>query len=504
MDVRPKSRVTPRQAGDNNVLLARVQSMPGRTVEAPFHPEAAYPEYRGGEVSEWNPVYAAVRDLLRGAGYDSARFGTTAWNPLREVIKPGDAVLIKPNLVFHRSHAQNEDYYSVVTHPAIIRAIVDYVALALGDKGKITIGDAPLNNADFGTLVEQMGLAQIASLHRRNGLNVTIVDFRMQTMEKDERGVMSNVRRRLDPDEIVSVKLDGDSQLSAYDGQYAKFRVTEYDGRTMPLYHREHLHQYGFHRSVLEADVIISLPKIKTHRKAGFTCAMKNFVGVNANKDWLPHHRKGSAQRGGDEYQYASMRKALISWSWDTRWRITSPFLQRALLLIEHLLARTKSIIAYRDDYTEGSWWGNTTISKTIVDLNQAVLYSDRSGKLAREPQRRLLFLVDGIVCGEGEGPMAATAKRCDLLLWGTNAYVVDLAVTRFMGFEPAKIDVLRTASSLRALPLFRGAEEDIRVYEAGKDEPMTLHALAQIMRHHFVPSSGWKGHIEAEENRNL
>lgn len=38
----------------------------------------------------------------------------------------------------------------------------------------------------------------------------------------------------------------------------------------------------GFHfpRSVIEADLVVSLPKMKTHHWVGVTCAMKNFYGV--------------------------------------------------------------------------------------------------------------------------------------------------------------------------------------------------------------------------------
>ena len=32
-----------------------------------------------------------------------------------------------------------------------------------------------------------------------------------------------------------------------------------------------------------------SLPKLKTHKKAGITCALKNLIGINGNKEYLPH-----------------------------------------------------------------------------------------------------------------------------------------------------------------------------------------------------------------------
>jgi len=35
---------------------------------------------------------------------------------------------------------------------------------------------------------------------------------------------------------------------------------------------------------------------LKLHRKAGITCALKNLIGINGNKEYLPHHRLGGSQ----------------------------------------------------------------------------------------------------------------------------------------------------------------------------------------------------------------
>ena len=42
-----------------------------------------------------NPIYEAVEALFRGLGYDAARAGTPEWNPLGDIIEPGDRVAIK-------------------------------------------------------------------------------------------------------------------------------------------------------------------------------------------------------------------------------------------------------------------------------------------------------------------------------------------------------------------------------------------------------------------------
>src|SRR5512143_619747 len=74
--------------------------------EPPFHPSERYPEYPFEAISDRpNHAYAMVRELFRTMGLDRERFGTPSWNPLGELIKPGQRVVLKPNLVSHRNYA---------------------------------------------------------------------------------------------------------------------------------------------------------------------------------------------------------------------------------------------------------------------------------------------------------------------------------------------------------------------------------------------------------------
>ena len=59
-------------------------------------------------------------------GLDAANFGTRSWNPLGELIRPGETVLLKPNLV-RQSHQFNDDWEHIITHGSVIRAVADYV-----------------------------------------------------------------------------------------------------------------------------------------------------------------------------------------------------------------------------------------------------------------------------------------------------------------------------------------------------------------------------------------
>ena len=68
-------------------------------------------------------------------------------------------------------------------------------------------------------------------------------------------------------------------------------------------------HRYLIAREIIEADLVINLPKLKSHKKSCVTGALKNLIGINGNKEFLPHHRKGGSESGGDCYEGGSSLK---------------------------------------------------------------------------------------------------------------------------------------------------------------------------------------------------
>jgi len=65
-----------------------------------------------------------------------------------------------------------------------------------------------------------------------------------------------------------------DAGLQFADLNYEEVGYRKNQGRFSPLT------RIYFPRSVLEADFVVSLPKMKTHHWVGMTCAMKNLYGV--------------------------------------------------------------------------------------------------------------------------------------------------------------------------------------------------------------------------------
>ena len=100
--------------------------------DPPYHPQIRYPEYDGplSRSGTPNAAYDAVRETLHLLQLDDAHYGRVDWNPLGTFVSPGQTVAIKPNLVMHR-HLRGGSLNCVITHGSMIRAVVDYVCLAL-------------------------------------------------------------------------------------------------------------------------------------------------------------------------------------------------------------------------------------------------------------------------------------------------------------------------------------------------------------------------------------
>jgi len=107
---------------------------------APFSPHEHYPEYPFDHLTdEVNPVYASIRNLFAGLGYDKNNFGKRSWNPLKGFVSPGGKLVIKPNWVFHHNTCGGS-FTGMVTHSSLIRAVLDYVIIALEGRELLSLG----------------------------------------------------------------------------------------------------------------------------------------------------------------------------------------------------------------------------------------------------------------------------------------------------------------------------------------------------------------------------
>ncbi len=423
------------------VLLHR--SRAAYPASPPFSPGEDYPESLcEGRLSEEGDAYAMVRGALAGLGLDKARFGTPAWNPLGALLSPGQTVVIKPNLVMHLNEGSG-GLDCLLTHPACIRAICDYCLLALGKTGRVIIGDAPMQGCRWEDLLAATHLPEIVDFYRARGYNnVVLRDFREYAATTNRSSVLTG--RFYTGSEGVEVRLDG---CSAHAGTHGRqYQVSDYRMEDTAAYHHDGEHRYVVAREVLEADLLIDFCKPKTHRLAGFTGAMKNLVGITFNKSCLPHRSRGSVEEGGDAYLHKNRLK---------RWADACLQAKIASEESRHIARATLYRYLYgacllagratgKDPYFIGSWYGNDTIWRTVVDLNLIALYADKEGVLCDTPQRRLLCLADMIIAGEGEGPVKPSPKPLGILLASPDPVALDLTLSRLMGFSDDFIPLVR------------------------------------------------------------
>jgi uncharacterized protein (DUF362 family)/Pyruvate/2-oxoacid:ferredoxin oxidoreductase delta subunit len=130
-------------------------------------------------------------------------------------VKRGDRVLLKPNLLYGKSPEK-----AVTTHPAVVRALVGMVRDAGGEP---FIGDSP----GFGSLkraADKAGIGRVA-----DEMNCSLFEF--------------------------------DQPAAPYQGRARIFKQLEIDQR------------------VLDCDVVINLPKWKTHAQMLLTLGVKNLFG---------------------------------------------------------------------------------------------------------------------------------------------------------------------------------------------------------------------------------
>lgn len=439
----------------NEVAIYKIEKSEYPSPEEYFRPHKAYPEMEGLPVSSCskrpNYVYDGVRNTLLMLGYDKENIGTKNWNPLRGLISPGQSVVLKPNLVMHRN--QNEagkGRECLYTHPSVVAAVLDYVILAMTDEagifsGSIVVGDAPLQSCDFERLVRESGYARLICYYRKKGYAVQLKDFRNVRVAGDGWVYKKQGKDRQNG---IVVSLGNRSNFSRLSPErMRRLRITNYDPGILKKHHSRTVHEYRIADEILKADAVINISKPKTHRKAGVTIAVKNLVGINANKEYLPHHTAGSWKSGkGDEYLHTNIFFSLAGFFLD--WKNTAAQQEHYMLArMIHFFAGFCNVTGRKfakEPYREGSWYGNDTIWRTIYDLNNIILFADRQGNIRDSIQRNVLHIADMVIAGEGDGPLAPSAKECGVIAAGENAALFDECICALMGIDGQSIPSIR------------------------------------------------------------
>lgn len=473
----------------------------------PYNPDQIYPEYpwkslnKANQPSEKNYAYLAIREFLHSCKFDEKNYGTDQWNPLGELVEEKKTVVIKPNWVFHSVHSSESILECLITHTSIIRAVIDYVFIAIGKNGKILIADAPIQAANFDILLERAHIPELVGFYKSLGVDLQVLDLRQTSVEFDNIK-NKNIIKTLsgDPKGYVTAIIDNDSAFCEIEKNALQaYRNSDYDGQITMENHNQNKHRYLLSKTVLDADLFISLPKLKTHNKTGLTAALKNIVGINGDKRYLPHYRLGAPSEGGDAYPVANR---WLKFRIDKSYKILTwpKFLLQILRPIGKLLISTTAKLHNiqqnedgNDSYfnTSGGWYGNDTAWRMVTDLNNALCFCDLDGRVQKRKKRQWLTIVDGLIAGEGNGPLTPTPKKLGYIIAGFNPTRIDAVCAQLIGFDWKKIPLISNGS------LFLLGTNDLENTKIITNKSPLINGISKLPPSNLLPPNGWVKHIE-------
>ncbi|MFZ2955974.1 MAG: DUF362 domain-containing protein [Candidatus Ozemobacteraceae bacterium] len=414
-------------------------------------------------------------------------------------IHPGDTVIVKPNWVMESHKYRPEDWEYVITHPAVITAVLRKVLGRLNGKGKVVIIDGPTTEASFKKLIAHYPVYTWQELSKEAGISLEVIDLREHEWETYNDIIIKRHKLVGDPKGGTEVDLlDSSSEFWGKKKSSRGYHGADYDQSETNLAHDGHHNRYRISRTVIEGDVFINLPKLKTHRKAGITCCLKNLVGINTYKNFLPHHSEGGPAEGGDQFPTNNVNS-----------HIEGPlmaFLKKYVLrkpMLAHILSPLNSIGRKffgdtRKVIRSGNWYGNDTIWRMILDLNKTLFFANADGTMrdgVTVNAKRYIGIVDAILAGEGHGPLAPDPVKMEYLFCGNNPVAIDAVSASFMGFSPLKIPTIARAFMVKQYPLCNFGFSDIQVFFSGAQYPIFDIPSEIIIP--CEPQFGWKGHIE-------
>ena len=410
---------------------------------------------------------------------------------------PSRLVVVKPNWI-QQAHDYDPDVWvPVITHPNVILALLKSLAQRMNGQGAICVCDAAHTHANFDAIINRGDLVRHIDAIRSKwpDLTLEVLDLRREIWVRKEGVIVKRLANPHDPRGYVQLNLGRDSLFYQHPSEGAYFGA-DYDTRIVNSHHHGDIHEYLLSGSPMACDLFINVPKMKTHKKTGITCCLKNLVGITGDKDWLPHFAEGTPRVRGDEFP-------LESWS-TTLERRLKKMGQRLALASPDIggfifrKARNVGKNVLGDSATTiraGNWAGNDTCWRMALDLNRCLLYGNRDGswKPAAQP-KRYLAIVDGIIAGDGDGPLAPDPVEAGVLIGGTNPAAVDACVSRLMGFQIEDLPMVQHAFGDHPLPIADAPLHDLYVDDCRTGKTLRLEAVNPVVSGGFKPHFGWPG----------
>ncbi|RPI05482.1 MAG: DUF362 domain-containing protein [Ignavibacteriae bacterium] len=222
-------------------------------------------------------TYATVSQMVRRA--------VELTGGLSRIIKIGDTVLIKPNLV-----QQDSSGSGGVTDVRVVKALVYLIDEIAPGKIKIIVGDGsarPYTSFERNTGTNKAAWAQLFDVPGYQALKTEAlasgIDFRLSNLNGN-----SDVNPWAELDSVVVPN----SQATPQNGAYF------------------------VHKDVTHASVYISVPVLKIHEQPGFTNALKNQIGLAAGSKYGFSKTSGVAQEG---YKHKLLHNAQDPYDWQDK-----------------------------------------------------------------------------------------------------------------------------------------------------------------------------------------
>ena len=413
-------------------------------------------------------------------------------------IKSNDIVVLKPNLVKESKISDINEWQSVITSSFLIKNVTEYICKRLSSTGKIYICDAPQTDSSFSEITKKLGLYKLANeLSVKYNVSIEIIDLRNEEWI-NEKGII--VKRNIlngDPNGKIIINLNKNSLFYKHKGE-GRYYGADYNYKVVNSHHKGEIQEYLICATPIIADVFISLPKLKTHKKTGVTLNVKNLVGINADKNWLPHHTFGFPCTGGDEFPNISIQRKIENIFSKIIKKISVKIPYKGTKILQLLKKDAEKIFGSNNNtIRSGNWYGNDTTWRMAIDLNRCLLYGNPDGSLRINNPKRYYSVIDGIIGMEGSGPMDGNPKECGVFISGSDPVSVDAVAATIMGFDWEKLPIIRESFYQKMYPITTVDPKKINVVSELNDWNGSLEQLKNKKHFDFKPHFGWCNHIE-------
>ncbi len=419
----------------------------------------------------------------------------------RELLRPllaagaSGLAVVKPNWV-QEGHERAPDVWEpVISHPSVVMCVVEELARRMGWRGTICICDAPHTYANFDAIVSRGDLRnRLVELQNQwPSMNFELLDLRREVWARNDGVVVERRSNTEDPRGYYRFDLAEDSLFFGHAGE-GRYYGADYDRNPVNRHHRGVLHEYLLAGTPIQCHLFVNIPKLKTHKKTGITCSLKNLVGINGDKNWLPHHTEGCPRNSGDEFPDSKLAHRI----------------ERSLKKVGHRVARSLPVAgpwAYRQMRNagrrvfggsdavvrNGNWYGNDTCWRMVLDLNRVLLYGGPDGSgLRANATKPCLIIVDGIIGGEGDGPLCPEPVRSGVLLLGSDPALVDAVGAKVMGFNPQDLPLVRHAFDEHRWPITTDSLDEITVWDERCGESVKIAEIPPAVEGGFRPHFAW------------